>query len=146
MRAEERAAGVAVVDEDPSSGPRFLLIRDRFGRWALPKGHIDPGETAEEAAVREVSEETGIETELLRPIGTVHYLFWREGLLRRKRVDYFLGQKTGGRLRAAEGEIDRARWVGPEEFARRIDYPNNEPIYRAALREVLGEREEGGDR
>lgn len=134
------------MDENPSSGPRLLLIRDRFGRWTLPKGHIDPPETAAEAAVREVLEETGIETELLRPIGIVRYLFWRDGLLCRKRVDYFLGRRTGGRLHAAEGEIDRARWVDPGEFARRVDYPNNEPIYRAALREVLGERKEGGDR
>ncbi len=133
MTSEELAAGVVVVDRDPPSGPRFLVILDRFGRWALPKGHLDPGETAVEAAEREVLEETGVRTRAGEKIGTIRYSFWRGGLLRRKRVDYYLGDYLGGDVRPAPGEVARVRWVGPDEFLDSVDYPGNRPIYLAAL-------------
>lgn len=142
---EEVAAGVVVVDGIATGDPRFLVIRDRFGRWALPKGHVDPGEGPREAATREVAEETGIRTVLVEYLGRVCYSFWRRGLLRRKRVDYYLGTYEGGEARPAPGEIARVLWLDAASFARAVDYPGNAPVYRAALERVQTLQEKGAD-
>ena len=141
---EEIAAGAVVVKWCPA-GPRLLVILDRFGRWALPKGHVDPGESPREAAIREVREETGVRAEAGAHLGTTQYRFWKRGHLRRKRVDYFLADHRGGELRAAPGEVARARWVDPGTFAERMDYPGNALIYRAALDRIGAQECERAD-
>ncbi len=69
----------------------LLLIRDPYGRWGLPKGHIEDSETAEEAALREVTEETGLSRiELGPPLGTIDWHFRRKGNVVHKHCHYFL--------------------------------------------------------
>lgn len=94
-----QAGAVAVRVGD---SPRVLLVRARLHpeHWLFPKGHIDPGETAEEAAVRELAEEAGVAGRVLAPVGSSGYAF--EG--RRIEVQYFLVEATG---RAGAGEPDR---------------------------------------
>ena len=65
-----KAAGGLVVFEKS-----ILLLRNRYGAWVLPKGRVEPGETEEIAAIREVKEETGVEAQILRPIGTTSYFY-----------------------------------------------------------------------
>ena len=126
-----RAAGAVVF------GPSGLLvIEDRFGRWTLPKGGIEPGETAPEAAAREVEEETGIPVDVLEGLGEVRYRFWSRGLLRCKRVTYFLARARGRDLQPAAGEVAGARWVDPSDFLDHCDYEENRIIYRRGLERV----------
>lgn len=126
-----RAAGAVVF------GPSGLLvIEDRFGRWTLPKGGIEPGETAPEAAAREVEEETGISVDVLEGLGEVRYRFWSRGLLRCKRVTYFLARARSRDLQPAEGEVAGARWVDRSAFLDHCDYEENRIIYRRGLRRV----------
>jgi mutator protein MutT len=66
-----------IVTRDTAQGVRYLVVRARRDptQWVLPKGHIDPGETAEQAAVREVREEAGVEAQIVALTGTTEYVF-----------------------------------------------------------------------
>ena len=96
-----RAAGGIVVD-----GGRVLLVhRPKYDDWSLPKGKLEPGESWEEAALREVEEETGIACELTGYAGTTRYEVDRAP----KEVRYYLMRPVGEAL--AQNEVDEVRWV-----------------------------------
>ncbi len=87
--------------------------RDRDGvTWTLPKGTPHPGETTQETALREVTEETGLEVEILGPAGFIEYTFVQNGTRIHKRVHYFVMRATGGDLARHDHEFDEVRWVG----------------------------------
>lgn len=89
MERIERAAGGLVVRGTKQSR-ELLLIDDAYGHVTFPKGHLELGETWEAAAIREIQEETGIETRILGPLGRVEYPIYRDGKSVRKQVRFFL--------------------------------------------------------
>lgn len=117
---EETSAGGLVVDHG-QGGPRAVLIarHDRQGRlvWSLPKGHIEPGETAEEAAVREVREETGISGTVIAPLGTIDFWFVADRRRVHKTVHHFLLESVGGDLSDSDIEVEQVAWVPLDEVA-----------------------------
>lgn len=124
-RVEETSAGGLVVD---LSGPRrraALIGRlDRRGRllWSLPKGHLEAGETAEDAAVREVEEETGIRGRVLAPLGTIDYWFVAEDRRIHKTVHHYLLEAASGELSDEDVEVTAVAWVPLEEVRGRLAY------------------------
>jgi 8-oxo-dGTP pyrophosphatase MutT (NUDIX family) len=107
------------------------VVRSRDGQhWVLPKGHIDPGESAEQAALREVREEAGVVGEIVAPLGTDRYTATRA---RRAgceiRVAYFLMRFAGEVPADEEREL---RWLAPEEAQRSVDFPGPQAIVEAA--------------
>jgi 8-oxo-dGTP pyrophosphatase MutT (NUDIX family) len=97
------------------------------GVWALPKGNIDPGETAAETAVREVREETGVEARLVEKLGDVRYVYTRHGGVRVfKVVSFFLCRAGRGRIGDIEEEMQievaEARWLPLEDAPRLLAY------------------------
>jgi 8-oxo-dGTP pyrophosphatase MutT (NUDIX family) len=84
----------------------------------LPKGHLDPGESAREAARREVREETGVTAELVDALGEIHYEFERRGRLISKTVVFFLFEYQSGSIEDHDREIEEALWM---PIARAID-------------------------
>ena len=114
------------------------MIRDRFGRWTLPKGRLDPGETAREAAIRETREETGLRIEIEETLGRTHYTLCRDGESLCKTVWYYLARTSEDELQPNIGEISDARWVTYETFLDHCDYGNNRKIYRRALEILAG--------
>jgi 8-oxo-dGTP pyrophosphatase MutT (NUDIX family) len=117
----------------------FLLIRDRFGRWTFPKGHIDRGETSLQAARREVAEETGLVTVQTRgKIRTIQYWFHWRGNKVLKKVTYYLFEAFRPQeicLQKAEG-IKEAAWLAGEEALPQMGYRNNLPPLEDAIRMV----------
>jgi 8-oxo-dGTP pyrophosphatase MutT (NUDIX family) len=86
--------------------------RERDGRtWTLPKGTPKARETTEETAVREVSEETGLEVRITGPLDDIQYTFVQSGTRIHKTVHYFLMEPVGGDLADHDHEFDQVRWI-----------------------------------
>ncbi|MCU1663255.1 MAG: hypothetical protein QOI36_4134 [Pseudonocardiales bacterium] len=120
---------------DHASGTAAVIGRlDRRGRllWSLPKGHIEPGETAEEAAVREVEEETGIIGRVVAPLGTIDFWFVAEDRRVHKTVHHFLLRALGGELSDSDVEVSEVAWVPLDELESRLAYADERRLIRRA--------------
>ena len=124
-KVEETSAGGLVVDRS-GTRPRAAIIGrvDRRGRllWSLPKGHLEAGETTEDAAVREVEEETGIRGRVVAPLGTIDYWFVAEDRRIHKTVHHYLLEAAGGELSDRDIEVDEVAWVPLDELRDRLAY------------------------
>jgi 8-oxo-dGTP pyrophosphatase MutT (NUDIX family) len=133
----EFSAGGLVLDL-AGDVPRGALIgrTDRRGRllWSLPKGHIERGETAEQAAIREVAEETGIAGEIMAELGSVDFWFMAEGKRVHKTVRHFLMRATGGELSDADVEVTAVAWVPLPDITAQLAYPDERGLVDAAGR------------
>jgi 8-oxo-dGTP pyrophosphatase MutT (NUDIX family) len=131
-----RSAGGVVFRRTPQ-GPELLLLRHESGRWMLPKGAIERGETPEAVALREVREETGLSrVRVLTDLGQERYSFYwrRENAFYDKTVHYYLLEFLGGedvQPQREEGFV-AAEWVPADEALRRIRYKETRAIVRRA--------------
>jgi 8-oxo-dGTP pyrophosphatase MutT (NUDIX family) len=109
--------------------------RDSAGRRvvALPKGHPDGDETAEQAAAREVAEETGVTAELIDKLGEVRYTYERRRGRVAKRVAFYLFEYRSGDVADHDHEIEDARWVPLEEAAEILTYEGEREMVARAL-------------
>lgn len=130
---DETSAGGLVVDH--GTGAAAVIGRlDRRGRllWSLPKGHIEAGETAEQAAVREVEEETGIIGAVVATLGTIDFWFVAEDRRVHKTVHHFLLRALGGELSDADVEVAEVAWVPLGELESRLAYADERRLVRRA--------------
>jgi 8-oxo-dGTP pyrophosphatase MutT (NUDIX family) len=100
---------------------------------ALPKGHIDPGESAADAAEREVREEAGVSGELVEKLGDVKYWYSRDGDRVMKVVAFFLFRYRSGSVEDHDHEVDSAEWVPLEDAPRLLAYRGEKQMAEAAL-------------
>jgi 8-oxo-dGTP pyrophosphatase MutT (NUDIX family) len=100
---------------------------------ALPKGHIDPGESAAQAARREVREEAGVTGELVEKLGDVKYWYSRDGDRVMKIVTFFLFRYLSGSVADHDHEVDSAEWVPLEDAPRLLAYRGEKQMAEAAL-------------
>ncbi len=115
-----------------------LIHRDRHNDWSLPKGHIEPGETREQACLREIKEETGLDAHIVQPLGKAVYFFRSStGELIRKTVYHYLMQATTTRLSGPNWEVTEARWVPITEAQTLLTYEKDREIVAQAI-PVLG--------
>ncbi len=136
---DETSAGGLVVNHE--QGTAAVIGRlDRHGRllWSLPKGHIEAGETAEQAAVREVEEETGIIGQVVAPLGTIDFWFVAEDRRVHKTVHHFLLRALGGELSDTDVEVAEVAWVPLDELESRLAYADERQLIRRAT-ELLEE-------
>lgn len=99
----------------------------------LPKGHPDGDETAEQAAIREVREETGLVAELVEPLGETEYVYERNGTQQHKRVAFFLFRYVSGSLEDHDHEIEEARWLPLADAAQALTFDGEREMVRRAL-------------
>ncbi len=120
------------VDAARASAEVVLVGRARENFWVLPKGTPQPGETTEQVALREVSEETGVSARIVAELGSIHYWFSRRGVRFNKEVFYYLMQAIGGSVEEHDHEYDDARWFPTAEAAQRLTFENEASILRQA--------------
>jgi 8-oxo-dGTP pyrophosphatase MutT (NUDIX family) len=107
---------------------------------ALPKGHLDPGESAEQAARREVAEETGVQAELLEELGDVSYQYERHGRSVAKVVRFYLFRYLSGDVADHDHEIEEARWVPLRSAAENLSYPGEREIVQCVVSRLSPDR------
>lgn len=106
--------------------------RDADGVWGLPKGTPDEGESREQTALREVSEETGLEVRILDKVGVVEYWFAREGIRYHKLVHHYLMEAIGGDTSLHDHEYDRVEWRDVEDALKTLTFKNEVEIVAKA--------------
>ncbi|MDB4880976.1 MAG: hypothetical protein JWL60_2422 [Gemmatimonadetes bacterium] len=139
-RAQRETSAGGVVYRLASGTPLFLLIRDSYANWGFPKGHLEAGERADEAALREVREETGLRDVQLRGvIDTIDWYFRFRGRLIHKVCHFYL-METGEHETApqqAEG-ITACQWVAYDAASTAVSYANARHVLRRAHEMVIG--------
>jgi len=123
---EQISAGGVAFRQTDSTVEIALIAVNPNGRWQLPKGIVDPGETFEIAALREVREEAGIETDLLTPIETIEYWYFGDKKGERVRfhklVHFYLLAYRSGRVEDHDHEVEEARWVKLPEALKMLAF------------------------
>jgi 8-oxo-dGTP pyrophosphatase MutT (NUDIX family) len=137
---ELSAGGVVVRD-----GEVIVIVPTRRGAQGqrvlgLPKGHVDPGETAEQAARREVREEAGVDADLVEKLGDVRYFYQRDGQRIFKMVRFYLFDYRSGTLEDHDDEVEEARWMPLQEAARALSYRGEREMVQRALSAISRER------
>jgi 8-oxo-dGTP pyrophosphatase MutT (NUDIX family) len=135
MAASEFSAGGVVFNADQEVVVIVPTRRSADGSrvLALPKGHPDGKESAAEAALREVREETGVVAELVEPLGQVKYWYQRGGKRIAKVVEFFLLSYVSGDVADHDHEVEAARWIPAEEAAGTLTYDGERQMVRRAL-------------
>jgi 8-oxo-dGTP pyrophosphatase MutT (NUDIX family) len=142
MEMEKTAGGV--VYRIQNGRLEVLLIHDRFGYISIPKGHLENDETVEEAALREIEEETGIRGKIVgEPLGVIEYDYRLGGRSGRKNVTYFLVEAVSGETAAQLEEIRDVMWYPLDtvsELHKKRGYENNQAIIEEAVNRLKGMR------
>ena len=137
LRVEQAVSAGGVVYRRGEQGVEIVLCgRSPEGLWALPKGTPEQGESIEQTALREVSEETGLGVCIVDSLGTIEYQFARpaQGVRFEKTVHHYLMRPTGsGSVADHDGEYDRVEWIPAGEALRVMTHRNEIIVVRRAL-------------
>ncbi len=137
MQERRELSAGGVVHRRHGKATEIALIRTGK-RWGLPKGHVEAGEGIQQAACREVLEETGLEGEVVGELGEISYRYAYKkagGELVRvfKRVHFFLLRWSKGEIRGHDYEVDEASWFDLEEALEKLTYPTEQKMVRQAM-------------
>ena len=135
MRNEHSSGGAVISFREGTPFVALIATRGRT-RWGLPKGAVSEGETSEQAALREVNEETGLIANIVKPLDTIEYFFRASGTLIRKRVDFYLMMFTSGELKPQLSEVDDVEWVELSEAIQRASFDSERKLLEMAQQEI----------
>lgn len=134
------AGGVAYRESEGDLSIAVIRTAEE-GRWQLPKGIVDPGETLEAAALREVREEAGIDCEIVETLETIEYWFVGsyDGPRKRyhKKVAFYLMRYLAGDVEDHDHEVTEARWVAFDEALEMLSFKNEKDVVEKA-RKMIG--------
>jgi 8-oxo-dGTP pyrophosphatase MutT (NUDIX family) len=134
------AGGVTFQKKDGKVFVALIYVGEP-GRWQLPKGHVDEGETKEVTAVREVLEETGLHTEMVAPIDKIEYWFYVKNRGQRQRVHkfvyFYLLHFLSGDTEDHDFEVNEARWEEIDQAHAMLAFESEQEILRRAKEMIL---------
>ena len=137
MRSVREVSAGGVIYRKHADNIEIALIHVRH-RWGLPKGHIEKGERSNEAAVREVREETGLEGQVRKRLGDIRYSYRHKTATGKpvriyKRVYFYLLRYLKGDVRDHDNEVDEARWFPIQEALNLLKFPTERKMVQRAL-------------
>jgi len=132
------SAGGVVFDLREDRIEVALTARRGDGRWGLPKGLLEEGEEIEQAALREVSEETGLTGEIVDKVGVIDYWFyWRPDETRyHKYVHFFLIRHTGGDTSRHDWEVEEVRWFKIDDAIDKLAFESEKTVMEKAKKKI----------
>lgn len=144
-RVEQEVSAGGIVFRRHGGHVEFALMLDSYDKWAFPKGHVEEGESIEEAAARETLEELGLsEIRLLETLGKIDIWFrdryQKKGTLIHKDIHYFLFETTSDAELHPDPEEHayEAKWVRPDKLLAASSYADMVPVLKRALAYVEG--------
>lgn len=141
METRHEVSAGGVVYRTGDDGHEICLAARRTRRrelaWGLPKGAVEPDETPEQAALREVLEESGLVAEIEHDLGTIRYFYVWDGVRVRKQVRFFLMRATGGDVADHDEEMEDVRWFPARRAVKRAAYRGEREVLERAV-ELLG--------
>jgi 8-oxo-dGTP pyrophosphatase MutT (NUDIX family) len=141
FQTKKQVSSGGVIFKEVDGNFEVALISRRNGTiWCLPKGKVEKGELVQDAARREVREETGLEGELIKKISSVHYFYSvkEEKVRFSKTVDFYLFRYKSGDTRDHDDEVDEARWFNIEGAIRKLTHKSEKETLEKA-KELLKE-------
>ena len=128
----ERSAGGLVLRREGQDYSGLLIGRSTPRIWSLPKGHIEPNETIEDAALREVQEETGIEASIIVKLSDIRYWFYANKLKHSKIVHFYLMRYVAGSPTPQIGEVDETLWARLDALSEMLTHVNERRLIEIA--------------
>ena len=136
MISEHSAGGAVFRRRDKGRSIEWLICKHSgYHKWVLPKGIIETGELAEDAALREVSEETGIKAKIINEITpTMAYKYIKNGILIDKKVEFFLMEYASGDIKDYCWEMEEVKWVKVEEALKLLEFPTEKRVFEQVVK------------
>ncbi|MDP2720363.1 MAG: NUDIX domain-containing protein [bacterium] len=131
----ETSAGGAVYRKTNSKIEFLIVQHSGHHRWVLPKGWIDPGETRQQTAAREVKEEAGVEAEIKNYLGefTIFYTNPEKEKVRKTSHFFLMEYKSGDPVKDHGWEVENTQWLAAKEAAEKLDYPGEKNMVEKAV-------------
>ena len=135
MTVKHIATGGVVVKTERGR-TSVLLIKDSYGHWTWPKGHLEKGETPEAGALREIAEETGqTKTKIIKEIGLQEYCYTLKGKTVLKKVHVFLIKASAReKIKVQTSEIETAKWFRAEDAIEKIEYEGSRTLLKKGIK------------
>jgi mutator protein MutT len=135
----ERSAGGLVLKREDGTYCGLLIGRNTPRIWSLPKGHVESDETIEQAAVREVREETAVHAAIVEKLSDIRYWFYTRDVKHSKVVHFFLMRYISGKPQPQEGEVDETAWAKLDEMPAIMTHRNERRLIEMA-RAIVAEK------
>jgi 8-oxo-dGTP pyrophosphatase MutT (NUDIX family) len=135
----ERSAGGLVLKRENGTYSGLLIGRNTPRIWSLPKGHVEVDETIEEAAVREVREETAVQATIVSKLSDIRYWFYSRDVKHSKIVHFFLMRYLTGKPKPQEGEVDETAWAKLDDMPEIMTHRNERRLIEMA-RTIVAEK------
>jgi 8-oxo-dGTP pyrophosphatase MutT (NUDIX family) len=139
-RAVREFTAGGVVFRKTSDCVQILMIQDRLGRWSIPKGHVEEGESLEQTALREIGEETGLhDLKILEMLDKLHFFYRKEGKLIFMTTYVYLVEALGDSdaivPEESEGIAD-VKWFDSDKALELIEYRETQKLFKIGLKKV----------
>lgn len=144
MTEEVSAGGIVFRHESTQNGKQItqILVSQHSGHhgWVFPKGHVGDSienESKEDAALREVKEETGVTGKILEPLSPIEYWYQFQGEKRHKMVFYFLMEYLSGSIEDHDWEMEKVEWLPIQEVENRLTYAGDKKVWQEAKEHIF---------
>lgn len=137
MKREFSAGGIVLRQAQDSNVEVLLTKHSQNKHWSFPKGLIDPGQTTQEAALREVKEEGGVEAEILDKVGYSKYVYTFNNEKIFKVVTYFLMKYKSGDIEDHDFEVEESGWYEVKEALKQLSFSQDKVLLKKAV-EIYG--------